>query len=55
MILYRWRGACSNFGDELNTVLWPRLLPGLFDDNPAIRFLGIGSVLDQRHPSQATK
>jgi succinoglycan biosynthesis protein ExoV len=49
MILYRWQGAARNFGDELNTVLWPRLLPGFFDGDPASRFLGIGSVLDGRH------
>lgn len=55
MILYRWRGASTNFGDELNTVLWPTLLPGFFDDNPACRFLGIGSVLDQRHSPRAVK
>ena len=55
MILYRWRGVCTNFGDELNTVLWPSLLPDFFDDNPACRFLGIGSVLDQRHSPQAVK
>jgi succinoglycan biosynthesis protein ExoV len=55
VILYRWRGASTNFGDELNTILWPPLLPGFFDADPAIRFLGIGSVLDQRHPSQAIK
>ena len=55
MILYRWQGVSSNFGDELNTVLWPRLLPDFFDDNRAIRFLGIGSVLDQRHPAEPVK
>lgn len=55
MILYRWQGVSSNFGDELNTVLWPRLLPDFFDDNPSIRFLGIGSVLDQRHGTDAIK
>jgi succinoglycan biosynthesis protein ExoV len=55
VILYRWQGLSSNFGDELNTILWPRLLPGFFDLDPAIRFLGIGSVLDQRHSSQAIK
>lgn len=49
MILYRWQGASTNFGDELNTILWPRLLPGFFDQNPAATFVGIGSVLDQRH------
>jgi hypothetical protein len=55
VILYRWRGAANNFGDELNTILWPRLLPDFFDDDPAVRFLGIGSVLDQRHPPEALK
>ena len=49
MQLYRWRGAARNFGDELNTLLWPRLLPDFFDDDPAELFLGIGSVLDARH------
>jgi succinoglycan biosynthesis protein ExoV len=55
VILYHWRGVSTNFGDELNTVLWPTLLPGFFDDNPACRFLGIGSVLDQRHSPRAVK
>lgn len=55
MILYQWRGPSSNFGDELNSLLWPRLLPGFFDDDPAVRFLGIGSVLDCRHPRHALK
>ncbi len=55
MILYRWRGISSNFGDELNTVLWPRLLPGFFDEEAGVQFLGIGSVLDRRHASQAIK
>jgi hypothetical protein len=55
VILYRWQGVSSNFGDELNTVLWPHLLPNFFDGDPAVRFLGIGSVLDRRHSSQAIK
>jgi succinoglycan biosynthesis protein ExoV len=55
VILYRWQGPATNFGDELNTILWPRLLPDFFDGNPAIRFLGIGSVLDRRHSSQSIK
>ena len=55
MILYYWQGTETNFGDELNTVLWPRLLPDFFDENPDTRFLGIGSVLDGRHPAQPLK
>lgn len=55
MILYRWRGSVTNFGDELNTLLWPALLPGFCDDNPATRLLGIGSVLDRRHDGPALK
>ena len=53
--LYRWQGAARNFGDELNTLLWPRLLPDFFDDDPTELFLGIGSVLDARHPAGAMK
>lgn len=55
MILYRWQGTARNFGDELNTVLWPVLLPGFFDDDPTSRFLGIGSVLDRRHNGAGRK
>jgi succinoglycan biosynthesis protein ExoV len=53
--LYRWQGPVRNFGDELNTLLWPRLLPGFLDDDPAELFLGIGSVLDARHNGAALK
>jgi len=55
MILYQWRGATRNFGDELNSILWPRLLPDFFDSDPTTRFIGIGSVLDARHHGVPTK
>ncbi len=55
MILYRWQGSARNFGDELNTILWPRLLPDFFDDDPSARFLGIGSILDRRHAGPSRK
>jgi succinoglycan biosynthesis protein ExoV len=55
VILYRWQGVTANFGDELNTILWPHLLPDSFDENPEVRFLGIGSVLDHRHPPELLK
>jgi succinoglycan biosynthesis protein ExoV len=55
MRLYYWRGHARNFGDELNTLLWPALLPGYFDEDDSEIFLGIGSVLDSRHPAGARK
>jgi len=53
--LYHWQGHARNFGDELNTLLWPALLPGFFDDDAREIFLGIGSVLDSRHAAAAHK
>lgn len=35
----------KNFGDALNPHLFNKLLPGFFNDNPAIDFIGIGSIL----------
>jgi succinoglycan biosynthesis protein ExoV len=55
LLLYRWRGEARNFGDELNTLLWPNLLPNLLDEDPGTLLLGIGSVLDARHDSTVTK
>jgi succinoglycan biosynthesis protein ExoV len=55
MRLYYWRGHARNFGDELNTLLWPALLPGFLDEDDSEIFLGIGSVLDSRHPRSAHK
>jgi succinoglycan biosynthesis protein ExoV len=55
VLLYHWHGNARNFGDELNTLVWPRLLPDFFDDDPSEIFLGIGSVLEAPHPTGALK
>jgi succinoglycan biosynthesis protein ExoV len=55
MQLYHWQGAQRNFGDGLNRLIWPNLLPGFFDSDPAEVFLGIGSVLDVRHAAGVMK
>ncbi len=55
MKLYVWRGETTNFGDELNRLLWPALLPGFFDEDESAIVLGIGSVLDCRHAPDAMK
>lgn len=35
----------GNFGDDLNVWIWERYFPGLFDENPDIAFIGIGTLL----------
>ena len=39
------RAPFGNFGDELNPWLWPRVFPGVFDDEADVAFFGIGSLL----------
>ncbi len=46
LYFYRKNDKQPNFGDELNVWLWDKLLPGVFDDNEATTFLGIGSLLN---------
>ncbi|MHB2264600.1 polysaccharide pyruvyl transferase family protein [Aliihoeflea sp. PC F10.4] len=46
----------SNFGDELNSYMWQRLLPADFlDDDESELFLGIGSILLDYHPKEPRK
>lgn len=48
MKLFYW-SATRNFGDYLNPWLWERLAPGCFDGDPLTVFLGIGTILNQKH------
>jgi len=55
MKLLYFRGAVSNFGDELNAHLWQRLLPeGFLDSDERELFLGIGSIIGD-HPSKSAR
>ena len=48
MKVVHFRMRHPNFGDDLNPWMWPQLLPGLVDDDEAVRLLGVGSILSPR-------
>jgi len=49
---YQRRDGNSNFGDDLNSWLWSQLLPGFFDEDPTIAFIGIGTLLNHLLPKR---
>lgn len=49
---YRRQDGQPNFGDELNTWLWPRLLPDFFDNDGTTQFIGTGTLLNHRLPER---
>jgi len=55
LFIYRHPCGVRNFGDELGSEVFPRLLPGVFDDSEGELFLGIGSTLFDFFPPDAQK
>ena len=55
MKLFYYRGDKPNFGDDLNAWMWPRLMPGIWDDDEDVIFLGIGSILFDSFPKTSRK
>lgn len=47
MKIVYYKDAVGNFGDDLNEVMWPRLLPEDVRAAPDVVMVGIGSLLDQ--------
>lgn len=50
MILHYYKAPTGdiNFGDDLNEWLWPKLLPGFFDNDASEYFFGIGTLLSEK-------
>ena len=56
MKLHYFRSKHGNFGDDLNSWIWPELLPGLWDDGAdGITFVGIGTILNRLVPDNRLK
>lgn len=47
MHIVYYKDEVGNFGDDLNELIWPRLLPQDVRDAPDTVMVGIGSLLDQ--------
>ncbi len=47
--------AGGNFGDDLNTLLWPRIFPDLHRLASEVTVFGIGTLLDGRHTQGGKK
>jgi len=50
LFYFKQSHGIPNFGDDLNAWLWPQLLPGIFDEQDDVIFVGIGTVLNERIP-----
>lgn len=50
MQTYYYKDSVGNFGDDLNSWLWNRLLPDFFDDDNRTRLSVIGTILNDAMP-----
>ena len=55
MNLYFYRGKQPNFGDELNTWMWPKLIDDVWETDDDTIFLGIGSIIFDFFPKDKKK
>lgn len=56
MKLVFFRGKVPNFGDELNLLVWPALLPkGFLDEDESELFVGIGSIIGDHLSASSRK
>ena len=56
MKLHYFRSSHGNFGDDLNSWIWPELLPGVWDEGEdGITFVGIGTILNKLVPDTRLK
>jgi len=55
MKLYYRHVPRGNFGDDLNPWLWSKLLPGYFDEDNSVLFVGIGSIINRQVPEKPFK
>ncbi|MDY6781913.1 MAG: polysaccharide pyruvyl transferase family protein [Cyanobacteriota bacterium] len=55
LFYYKRPDGVENFGDRLNTWLWPQLLPNYFDDDETTRFIGFGTLLNNALPRRIPK
>jgi len=55
MKLFYCKVTTGNFGDDLNPWLWPKLLPGIIDEDGSTLFVGIGSIMNQFIPDAPLK
>lgn len=55
MKLFYYQAPGGNFGDDLNPWLWPKLLPGFFDEDVSEWFVGIGTLLNHKLPVAGIK